>query len=140
MSSDRERTSAGLRKLRERSSRFVQQAVGQRRGSNRQRIQLDLSVRPSMVSGMATEKITVTVDKQQLEQVRALVSDGKVPNVSAFVKHAVGIALADVAGWAGLLAEALQQTGGPMTQRERAWADSILAPRETKGKRARKVA
>lgn len=93
-----------------------------------------------MVSRMATQKITITLDKQQLEQVRALVEAGKVPNVSAFVKHAVSVALADVAGWAALLAEALRQTGGPMTQRERAWADSILAPRPPRGKRARKAA
>jgi Arc/MetJ-type ribon-helix-helix transcriptional regulator len=93
-----------------------------------------------MVSGMATEKITITLDKQQLEQVRALVDAGKAPNVSAFVKHAVGVALADVAGWAALLAAALRQTGGPLTQRERAWADGVLAPRSPRGKRARKAA
>jgi Arc/MetJ-type ribon-helix-helix transcriptional regulator len=93
-----------------------------------------------MVSGMATQKITITLDKQQLEQVRALVDAGKAPNVSAFVKHAVSVALADVAGWAALLAEALRQTGGPMTQRERAWADSVLVPRSSRGKRARKAA
>jgi Arc/MetJ-type ribon-helix-helix transcriptional regulator len=79
-----------------------------------------------MVSGMATRKVTVTLDEVQLEQIRALVQAGTAPSVSGFVQHAVAVALDDVAGWGVMLAEALRQTGGPLSDDERAWADDVL--------------
>jgi Arc/MetJ-type ribon-helix-helix transcriptional regulator len=81
-----------------------------------------------MVNGMATTKITVTLPDQQLRDIRALVASGQSGSVSAFVKHAVDIALFDAAGWKEMLAGALQQTGGPVSDKERRWADSILSP------------
>jgi Arc/MetJ-type ribon-helix-helix transcriptional regulator len=90
-----------------------------------------------MVTGMATTKITVTLPDQQLRDIRALVASGQSPSVSAFVKHAVDIALFDAVGWKEMLAGALQQTGGLLTNKERAWADSILCPDQPK-RRSRK--
>ncbi len=80
-----------------------------------------------MAFGMATTKVTITLEEEQLEAVRKLVSTGKAATVSAFVKHAVGVALQDVAGWGVMLAEALEQTGGPLTKKERRWADEVLS-------------
>jgi Arc/MetJ-type ribon-helix-helix transcriptional regulator len=85
-----------------------------------------------MVLGMATTKITITLQDEQLDEVRALVAAGQAASVSAFVKHAVKVALHDAAGWREMLGEALQQTGGPLTKNERAWADAILSPRGQK--------
>ena len=85
-----------------------------------------------MVKGMATTKITITLEDEQLEEVRTLVAAGKTASISAFVKHAVGVALHDAAGWKEMLEDALGQTGGPLTQKERAWADAILSPGERK--------
>lgn len=79
-----------------------------------------------MVFGMATKKVTVTLDESQLQRIRALVDAGSAPSVSGFVQHAVSVALDDVAGWGALLAEALRQTGGALSDQERAWADAIL--------------
>ncbi len=79
-----------------------------------------------MVNGMATKKVTVTLDETQLERIRALVHAGSAPSVSGFVQHSVEVALDDVAGWGALLAEALRQTGGALSEEERAWADGIL--------------
>ena len=79
-----------------------------------------------MVIGMATRKITVTLDEEQLERVRRAVAAGKAARVSGFVQHAVSISLDDVAGWGALLAEALSRTGGDLTDDERSWADGIL--------------
>lgn len=79
-----------------------------------------------MVISMATRKVTVTLDETQLERIRGLVAAGSAPNVSAFVQHAVSVALDDVAGWGAMLAEALSETGGPLTKSERAWADEAL--------------
>lgn len=89
-----------------------------------------------MALGMATTKVTITLDDEQVAAIRALVGSGKADSVSAFVKHAVSVSLADVAGWGAMLALALKQTGGPLTAKERAWADTILQRRgRTKGKR-----
>ncbi len=77
---------------------------------------------------MATTRITITLADDQLEEIRALVAAGQAATTSAFVKHAVGVALSDAAGWREMLNEALHQTGGPLTGKERAWADAILAP------------
>ena len=85
-----------------------------------------------MVVGMATQKITVTLDDDQVKEIRALVAAGQAANVSAFVQHAVGVALHDAAGWKEMLEDALQQTGGPLTKNERAWADAFLSSRERK--------
>ena len=92
-----------------------------------------------MVAGMATAKVTITLDEKEIAAVRRLVSAGKARNVSAFVQHAVKVSLADVSGWGAMLALALKQTGGPLTASERAWADSILKG-SPKRKRKRKAA
>ena len=79
-----------------------------------------------MVVGMATKKVTITLDAEQVDQIRALVENGKAPSVSGFVQHAVGVALDDVAGWGVMLAAALEESGGRMTSEERRWADQAL--------------
>lgn len=87
-----------------------------------------------MVIDMATGKITITIPKDQLDEVRALVAAGQASTVSGFVQHAVRVALQDARGWRDMLHQALDQTGGPPTAEERAWADSILLPPvKTKG-------
>jgi Arc/MetJ-type ribon-helix-helix transcriptional regulator len=79
-----------------------------------------------MVTGMATRKVTITLDEAQLSQIRSLVQARSAPSVSGFVQHAVAVALDDVAGWGAMLAEALRQTGGTLSASERAWADDVL--------------
>ena len=79
-----------------------------------------------MVIGMATRKVTVTLDEIQLGQIRSLVQSGAAASVSGFVQHAVAVSLDDVAGWGAMLAEALRQTGGPLSAAEREWADDVL--------------
>lgn len=78
-----------------------------------------------MVVGMA--RLTVSIDDDQLDEVRRLVAAGQVANVSAFVKHAVEVALHDAAGWRQMLDGALKETGGPLSKKERAWADALLS-------------
>jgi Arc/MetJ-type ribon-helix-helix transcriptional regulator len=92
-----------------------------------------------MVFGMATTKITITLHDHQVKEIRSIVAAGQAGSVSAFVQHAVGVALSDAAGWKEMLEDALQQTGGPLTKKERAWADALLSPQAPKrgGKRGR---
>lgn len=82
-----------------------------------------------MEYGMATKKITVTLPEEQLEEIHRLIERGTVKSVSGFVQHAVGIGLADVSGWSAMLKGALAQTGGPLTAKERSWADGVLGVR-----------
>lgn len=79
-----------------------------------------------MVIGMATVKVTVTLPDEQLDRVRGLVENGKAASVSGFVQRAVATALDETTAWAMLLSQALTETGGPLTDEERVWADSVL--------------
>ncbi len=79
-----------------------------------------------MAYSMATTKLTITLDDRQLASVRQVVASGRSSSVSGFVKHAVEVALNDVAGWQAMLDEALRQTGGPLTKKETDWADRVL--------------
>ncbi len=79
-----------------------------------------------MVFRMATSKVTITLENEQLDAVRQLVAAGHGGSVSGFIKHAVDVALLDAIGWREMLDLALEETGGPMTDEERAWADEIL--------------
>jgi len=89
---------------------------------------------------MATTKVTITLDDDQLSAVRRLVAERKAESVSGFVKHAVSVALADVAGWGALLGAALEETGGALSAKERAWADSVLKPGSKARSRRKKKA
>ena len=89
-----------------------------------------------MVIGMASKKVTITLDEAQLDRARALVEAGSAPSVSGFVQHAVGVALDDVAGWGAVLAEALRETGGALSDDERAWADEMLGVNKGRGRPA----
>ena len=93
-----------------------------------------------MVPGMATTKVTITLDDDQLKEIREFVANGKASSVSAFVKHAVGVALYDAAGWKEMLEGALLETGGPLTKKERVWADALLSPSRRKRSSRRKKA
>lgn len=89
-----------------------------------------------MVIGMATRKVTVTLDEAQLARIQGLVRAGSAASVSGFVQHAVTVALDDVAGWGAMLAEALRETGGPLSDEERAWADGVLGVTSGSGRSA----
>jgi len=67
-----------------------------------------------------------------------MVGAGKAASVSGFVQHAVMIALHDAAGWRAMLHEALEQSGGPLTNQERRWADRVLASASRRNVRARR--
>ncbi|MCX6611538.1 MAG: hypothetical protein NTW74_11885 [Acidobacteria bacterium] len=85
---------------------------------------------------MATTKLTITIDNAQLKEIQSLIASGRAANVSAFVRHAVAVALSDAAGWQEMLTQALDKTGGPLSKKERAWADEILLARTSRKKKA----
>jgi hypothetical protein len=75
---------------------------------------------------MASRKVTITLDEAQLDRVRALIEAGRAPSIPGFVQHAVGVALDDITGWGAMMAQALAETGGDITESERIWADEML--------------
>lgn len=80
-----------------------------------------------MVLGMGTmQKVTVTLPTAAVEAIRELVAAGKADSISGFVQHAVNVSLDDVTGWGTMLAQALQETGGALTDEERVWASKAL--------------
>jgi Arc/MetJ-type ribon-helix-helix transcriptional regulator len=79
-----------------------------------------------MVVGMATQKITITLEAEQVAAIKAQIISGQAQSVSGFVQHAVKVSLDDVVGWGAMLAEALNETGGALTASEKAWADEAL--------------
>jgi Arc/MetJ-type ribon-helix-helix transcriptional regulator len=85
-----------------------------------------------MVIGMATRKVTITLNEDQLERIRALVEAGITSSVSGFIQHAVGVALDDVAGWGAMLADALRDTGGKLSREEKRWADEVLGVKKSR--------
>jgi Arc/MetJ-type ribon-helix-helix transcriptional regulator len=89
-----------------------------------------------MVTGMASKKVTITLDEAQLDRIRALVQAKNASSVSGFIQHAVTVALDDVAGWGAMLAAALRDTGGALSDDERAWADEVLGVSTRPGRSA----
>jgi Arc/MetJ-type ribon-helix-helix transcriptional regulator len=90
-----------------------------------------------MVSGMATTKLTITLPNSQLAEIRKRVAAGKSASVSGFVQQAVHKSLQNAAEFRAMVDEALSQTGGPLTPKERAWARRMLAPRKRGSQPAR---
>ena len=72
-------------------------------------------------------KVTITVDRGVLAQVRAGVSEGRAASVSAYIEHAIRGQLAAEAGFDATIAEMLTESGGPPTDRERAAARHLLS-------------
>lgn len=73
-------------------------------------------------------RMTVAVDSDIADRVKALVAQGGASSVSAYVEHALGCQLARDAEFDELLATMLDETGGPLTSDERAAARRVLSP------------
>lgn len=82
-----------------------------------------------MVPGMATTKVTITLPDDELRRIRELVGEGRAGSISGYVAQVVSNALDETAAWAATLTEMLAETGGPLTDAERVWADDVLAGR-----------
>jgi len=88
-----------------------------------------------MVVGMATTKVTITLPDGQLAEVRNRVRALGSTSVSGYIQQAVQKSLQNAAEFEAMLDQALMETGGPMTAKERAWARKILTPRKNGSRR-----
>ena len=71
-------------------------------------------------------KIAITIDPDVLARVKSEVEAGPLRSVSAYIEHAVVNQLTAEDDFDSWLAEALEATGGPLTEEERAEAQRIL--------------
>ena len=71
-------------------------------------------------------KIAVTIDPDVLARVKSEVEAGPLRSVSAYIERAVINQLTAEDDFDSWLAEALEATGGPLTDEERAEAQRIL--------------
>jgi Arc/MetJ-type ribon-helix-helix transcriptional regulator len=92
-----------------------------------------------MVHGMATTKITITLPDRQVAEIRRRVAAQESASVSGFIRQAVQKSLENAAEFRAMVDEALKETGGPLTPKERAWARRMLSPRK-RGATPRKAA
>ena len=92
-----------------------------------------------MVNGMATTKITITLPDGQLAEIRKRVADRDSPTVSGFIQQAVQKSLDNAAEFRAMVKEGLEQTGGPLRPKERAWARKMLSS-QRRGSKPRKIA
>jgi len=87
-----------------------------------------------MVDGMATTKVTITLPNRQIEEIRKRVAARDAPSVSGFIQQAVQKSLENAAEFRAMVAEALEETGGPLKPKERAWARKMLSARKRASK------
>lgn len=71
-------------------------------------------------------KIAITIDPDVLARVKSEVEAGPLRSISAYIEHAVVNQLTAEDDFDSWLAEALETTGGPLTEEERAEAQRIL--------------
>ncbi len=80
------------------------------------------------MNGMAAPKAKVAISMSPglLEKVKAVVGRRRAKSVSAYIEHAVAAQLAAEADFDLLVAQSLEDTGGPATTAERARARKLL--------------
>jgi hypothetical protein len=71
-------------------------------------------------------KLAISMAPAILQKVKAVVAQGRAKNVSAYIEHAVAAQLAAETDFDALVAESLEQSGGPATAAERARARKLL--------------
>ena len=71
-------------------------------------------------------KLAITVSPALLEKIKSTVSSTRGKSVSAYIEHAVAAHMAAEADFDLLLAESLNESGGPPTPAERARARRLL--------------
>ena len=77
-----------------------------------------------MMVGMTNVKITVSLPAELVEKAKRAVAQGHPESVSAYVAEAMVAKTQD--DFDAMLDAMLEESGGPLTAEEIAWADSVL--------------
>jgi Arc/MetJ-type ribon-helix-helix transcriptional regulator len=78
-----------------------------------------------MIEGMTKAKIAVTIDEDLVTMARRAVESGRARSLSAYIEEALAAWVAHD-DFDALLDLMLEETGGPLTEEEIAWADQAL--------------
>jgi hypothetical protein len=71
-------------------------------------------------------KLAISMSPTLLRKVKSVVARNRAKSVSAYIEHAVAAQLAAEADFDLLVAQTLEETGGPPTEAERAQARKLL--------------
>ncbi len=86
---------------------------------------LALDERGGMIGGMTSAKVAISLPKAVLARARAAVKRGDAPSLSAYVSRIIEEKTSEDDLMA-MLEQMLEETGGPLTPEEVAWADGVL--------------
>ena len=89
-----------------------------------------------MINGMTTAKIAVSLPEEVLRRAQRAVRRGRAPSMSAYVAEALE-QRSKLDDLEELLDEMLEETGGPLTAKERQFADRVLLRKRRRSRRAR---
>lgn len=90
-----------------------------------------------MIIGMTSAKVAISLPKAVLASARAAVKRGEAPSLSAYVSRLIEEKTSE-GDLMKMLEEMLEETGGPLTPEEIAWADGVLGIAPKQGRRRRK--
>jgi hypothetical protein len=92
-----------------------------------------------MISGMTSAKVAISLPKAVLASARAAVKRGEAPSLSAYVSRLIEEKTSE-GDLMKMLEEMLEETGGPLTPEEIAWADGVLGitPKAQRKRRRKK--
>lgn len=80
-----------------------------------------------MITGMTPKaKIAISIRQDLLDEIQGSVERGTSPSVSAYIEKAIEHQVWARAEFLQMMDDALEETGGPMTDEEIAWADRVL--------------
>lgn len=79
---------------------------------------------------MAAAKITITLQDKEIEEIRKRVAVHESASVSGFIQRAVQRTLMNSAEFSAMVDQGLIEAGGPLTAKERAWAQRMLSPQK----------
>jgi hypothetical protein len=83
-----------------------------------------------MITGMTPKaKIAISIRQDLLDEIQGSVERGTSPSVSAYIEKAIESRLRYKAEFLQMMDDALEETGGPATAEERAWAERALGMR-----------
>ena len=88
-----------------------------------------------MLASMASVNIMITLPKSQVAEIERCVAKRENTSVSDFVQDAVRKALENDSAFSAMIDQALLQTGGPLTAKEKAWARRALSSGSKAAKR-----
>lgn len=79
-----------------------------------------------MLGKVSEKEITISLPETELSRINEMVEASRAESLVEFVQLAVSKTLSNDAAWEQTLLQMLEETGGPATPEEIAWAESMM--------------